>query len=196
MSSDRRGDVTRLLSEVTDGNHASASVLMPLVYDELRRLAASALMRERKGHTLQPTALVHEAFLRLVDQRNVAWESRAHFLAIASQAMRRILVDHARRRHAVKRGSGQTVIALEELASEPAKSVADLLALDIALDRLTAKDTRMARIVELRFFGGLSVDESATVLQTSARTVKRDWQVARAWLRREMASSRSLNENP
>jgi RNA polymerase sigma factor (TIGR02999 family) len=158
------------------------------VYDELRRLAAAALRHERLDHTLEPTALVHEAYLRLADLPGGAWKNRAHFLALAARAMRRILVDHARSRGALKRGSGG-VSAFEDLRSsivDPTPNV-DVLLLDTALSRLAALDKRQARIVELRFFGGLSVEETASVIGSSPRTVKRDWQLARAWLRREMS---------
>jgi RNA polymerase sigma factor (TIGR02999 family) len=158
------------------------------VYDELRRLAAIALRHERPDHTLQPTALVHEAYLRLMDLPGHAWKDRTHFLALASRAMRRILVDHARTRKALKRGGGD-VGALDSLdipIIDPAPAV-DIVLLDTALDRLAAIDSRQARIVELRFFGGLSVEETAAVIGASPRTVKRDWQLTRAWLRREMS---------
>ena len=158
------------------------------VYDELRRLAAVALRNERPDHTLQPTALVHEAYLRLVDIPGNAWKDRTHFLALASRAMRRILVDHARTRKALKRGGGD-VGALDELdfpIVDPTPTV-DVVLLDTALDRLASLDNRQARIVELRFFGGLSVEETGAVIGASPRTVKRDWQLARAWLRREMS---------
>jgi RNA polymerase sigma factor (TIGR02999 family) len=158
------------------------------VYDELRRLAAVALRNERRDHTLQPTALVHEAYLRLVDLPGDAWKDRTHFLALASRAMRRILVDHARTRKALKRGAGD-VGALADLdipIVDPTPTV-DIVLLDTALDRLAAIDGRQARIVELRFFGGLSVEETGAVIGASPRTVKRDWQLARAWLRREMS---------
>lgn len=160
-----------------------------LVYDELRRLAASALRHERADHTLQPTALVHEAFLRLADEPTARWQNRGHFLAVAARAMRRILVDHARRYNAQKRGSGAVRLSLDDAghaAAVPTETL-DLVVLDDALGRLAALDARQARIVELRFFGGLSVEETADIVGASARTVKRDWQMARAWLKREMA---------
>lgn len=163
-----------------------------LVYDELRRLAANALSRERHDHTLQPTALVHEAYLRLADEPSARWENRSHFLAVASRAMRRVLVDHARGRNAAKRGSGAARVSLEDfeqvVVAVPGETV-DLVALDEALARLGELDPRQARIVELRFFGGLSVEDTATIVGASPRTVKRDWQLARAWLKREMARS-------
>lgn len=168
---------------------SSSEPLFALVYDELRRLAANALQSERRDHTLQPTALVHEAYLRLASEPEPRWENRAHFLAVAARAMRRILVDHARSRNAQKRGSGGARIALEDIESslvDPGQDV-DLLALDEALLRLTELDPRQAQIVELRFFGGLTVEETAVTVGASARTVKRDWQMSRAWLKREIA---------
>ena len=159
-----------------------------VVYDELRRLAASALQHERTDHTLQPTALVHEAYLRLAVEPTARWNNRSHFIAVAARAMRRILVDHARKHNAAKRGSGAVRVAFEEsdrMAVSPGDAV-DLVALDDALGRLANLDPRQARIVELRYFGGLSIEETATVIGSSIRTVKRDWQMARAWLKREM----------
>lgn len=189
MGSPPREGITRLLQEVTAGDDAAASSLFTLVYDELRRMAAGALKRERPDHTLQPTALVHEAYLRLAHEPDARWESRAHFLAVASQAMRRILVDHARTRKARKRGRAATHLPLEE-SDAIAFAVApdlDLVILDQALDRLSGLDPRQGRIVELRFFGGLTVEETAAVIGISPRTVKREWQLARAWLKRETA---------
>jgi RNA polymerase sigma-70 factor, ECF subfamily len=181
--------LTKLLSEVSSGNEDAAASVFALVYDELRRLAASALRHERPDHTLQPTALVHEAYLRLADEPQARWENRAHFLAVAARAMRRILVDHARGRNARKRGSGAARFPLEDVenaAVDPGQDL-DLVILDEALARLTALDPRQGRIVELRFFGGLSVEETGAVIGASPRTVKRDWQLARVWLKREMA---------
>lgn len=178
------GDVTRLLRELASGKEAPAAQLFPLVYAELRRLAASALRRERHNHTLQPTALVHEAFLRLVREERVQLESRAHFLAVAAQAMRRILVDHARRRLAARRGKAPTPVPLDEIDASVSADPSDVLSLDRALASLAIKDERLARIVELRYFAGLTVEETAEVLTISPRTVKRDWHIARAWLRR------------
>jgi RNA polymerase sigma factor (TIGR02999 family) len=186
MDSAPAGEVTRLLDDVSAGRSEALSELLAYVYGELRRRAASYLRRERAGHTLQPTALVHEAWIRLVDQREVRWQNRAHFFAIAAQAMRRILVDHARSRHRAKRGSGATkVTLLEDSARTPERAI-DLLALDEALERLARRDPQLARVVELRFFGGLSVEETAEVLGCSASTVKRDWATARAWLHQEL----------
>jgi RNA polymerase sigma factor (TIGR02999 family) len=184
-----RSDVTRMLADVAAGDRDAAASLFALVYDELRRLAASALRRERPDHTLQPTALVHEAYLRLADEPDARWESRAHFLAVAAQAMRRILVDHARGRNALKRGQGEPHQPLDGVEVEAVGSLTtiDLLALDDALGRLASLDPRQARVVELRFFGGLTIEETAAVTGLSERTVKREWQMARAWLRREMA---------
>lgn len=164
---------------------------MPLVYDELRALATRSLCHERSGHTLQGTALVHEAYLKLVDQRQVRWQDRAHFFAVAAQLMRRILVDHARRHRAAKRGSGEPRLPLVEADVQAAPApLGDWLALDRALDRLGALDERQARTVELRFFGGLTIEETAEVLQVSPATVKNDWSVARAWLYRELEGAR------
>lgn len=187
--SSSRSDLTALLSGASSGDQDALSALFAIVYDELRQVAAAALRRERPEHTLQPTALVHETFLRLADDAAIWWENRSHFLAIASKVMRRILVEHARGRNAQKRGSGEVKRSLDEI-DVPMPSVPidlDLVMLDEALARLAQLDARQARIVELRFFGGLTVEETAAVIGSSPRTVKRDWQVARAWLRREMS---------
>ena len=181
-------DVTRLLLAWSDGKEAAAAPLMAAVYDELRRLARAHLMRERREHSLPATALVHEAYLKLVDQRRVRWQNRAHFFAVASQAMRRLLVDHARARGASKRGVGLTV-SLDGVDAATEGKSADLIALDAALDKLAALDPRQARLVELRFFGGLTIDEAATVLDVAVVTVKRDWVLARTWLYRELGGS-------
>ena len=180
-------DVTRLLLDWSRGDRTALDRLMPLVYDELRALAARSLRSERSAHTLQGTALVHEAYLKLVDQRQVRWQDRAHFFAVAAQVMRRILVDHARRHGAAKRGGGVAALALEDvaLAAAPGPTV-DWVALDRALDRLATLDSRQARIVELRFFGGLTIEETAEVLRVSPATVKNEWSLARAWLHREL----------
>jgi RNA polymerase sigma-70 factor, ECF subfamily len=184
-----RSDLPALLSGASSGDQDALSALFSIVYDELRQVAAAALRRERPEHTLQPTALVHETFLRLADDSAVWWENRSHFLAIASKVMRRILVEHARGRNARKRGSGEVKRSLDDIdVPMPVVPVdLDLVTLDEALARLATIDPRQARIVELRFFGGLTVEETATVIGSSPRTVKRDWQVARAWLRREMS---------
>ncbi|BCS32017.2 DNA-directed RNA polymerase sigma-70 factor [Luteitalea sp. TBR-22] len=180
--------MARLLDESAAGHEDAAARLFPIVYDQLRRLAAAALRRERADHTLQPTALVHEAFLRLVDIPEARWSNRGHFVAIAARAMRRVLVDHARGRSALKRRSAEVRVPLDDVdvPSGPAGDV-DLVALDEALARLASVDERQARIVELRFFGGLTVEETAVLMGSSPRTVKRDWHMARAWLRRELA---------
>jgi RNA polymerase sigma factor (TIGR02999 family) len=156
--------------------------LLPLVYQELRRLAAGYLRRERAGHTLQPTALVHEAYLRMVDQTQVRWQNRAHFFGVAAQMMRRILVDHARSQHAEKRGGDVQKLSLDENIDVSGDRASELVALDEALERLAEIDPQKSRVVELRFFGGLSVEETAEVLGVSAPTVKRHWRLAKAWL--------------
>lgn len=185
MPSESPGPVTRLLQEWQDGNAEATDRLVPLVYAELRRLAAAYIRAERSGHTLQPTALVHEAFLRLVDQRSVEWKSRTHFIGIAAQLMRRILVDHARRHTAAKRGGGRKVTLTDEHSVMEAQPL-DLLQVDDALARLTTYDPQQGRIVELRFFGGLDIVETAEALGISPATVKRDWTHAKAWLHREL----------
>lgn len=181
-------EVTLLLIKLTDGHESVLESLLPLIYDELRRLASSYLRRERKDHTLQPTALVHEAYLKLIDQTQVQWQNRAHFFGIAAQVMRRILVDHARRHTADKRGGDAQKLPLEEEilvvaggSASQEKSV-ELLALDEALENLAALDPRKARIVELRYFSGLSVEETAEVIGVSPVTIKREWRMAKAWL--------------
>lgn len=161
--------------------------LMPLVYHELRRLARQYLNKERPGHTLQTTDLVHEAYLRLVDQQRVHWQNRAHFFGVAAQLMRRILVDRARRHKRIKRGGGAPLVSLDETAIMSRQPTFDMLALDEALNRLAEIDGRKARIVELRFFGGLEVEETATFLNISEVTVMRDWKMAKAWLHRELS---------
>lgn len=180
-------DVTTLLKRWEHGDARAADALLPLVYAELRRQARAFLMRERVGHTLEPTALVHEAYLRLVRQRDVDWAGRGHFHAIAAQAMRRILVDYGRQRHAAKRGGhDHHQVTLDGLAAPDAAGVVDAEVLHDALERLAALDARQARIVELRFLAGLSVEETAAALDISAATVKRDWATARLWLLREL----------
>jgi RNA polymerase sigma factor (TIGR02999 family) len=179
------GDVTGLLRAWARGDDRGGDRLFGLVYRHLRALAAGAMRRERSNHTLQPTALVHEAFMRLVRQR-VAWNDRAHFYALAAQAMRRVLVDHARRRRTRTRTA--LVLAAEPLGEAAAEPLVDVLALEHALRRLEEFDPRQARIVELRFFGGLSIEEVSAVVGISAATIKRDWALARAWLHRELTS--------
>ena len=179
-------ELTALLVNWSNGDQRALDELMPLVYGELRRLAGAHLRRERSDHTLQSTALVHEAFLRLVNQRDVHWRNRAHFYGIAAQMIRRILVDHARAQQAGKRGSGAVKIELDEAMAVSRQRELDLVGLDDALQRLSALDERQGRIVELRFFAGLSVEETAEVMHLSPATVKREWSSARAWLYREI----------
>jgi RNA polymerase sigma factor (TIGR02999 family) len=181
-------DVTALLGEWSRGNPAALNRLLPIVYAELRRVAARQLRRERTNHTLQPTALVHEVFIRLVDQRQVDWQNRAHFFGVAANVMRRILVDHARRHAASKRGDGVSCLAIDEARDVAASNEMPILALDQALGRLEAVDADLAKIVELRAFGGLTLEEAAHVLSVSLSTVKRDWRTAKAWLTRELGS--------
>ena len=179
--------ITQLLIDWSHGDQAALEKLMPLVYDELRRLATNYLRRERGNHTLQPTALVNEAYLKLVDQRNAKWQNRAQFFGISAQLMRRILVDHARQHTAAKRGGSKqqrlSITSAERVVKQPE---IDLLALNEALDELTIMDPQQAQIVELKFFGGLSIEETAEVLGISHATVERDWKLARAWLRRQL----------
>ena len=183
-------DITALLDELSGGNRTVVDRLMPLVYDGLREMARRQLAGERAGHTFSSTALVHEAYLKLVDQRRVTWRNRAHFYGIASRAMRRILLNYARERRAAKRGGGMIQVTLEE-ALLPDRQPADmLLALDEALDRLAALSDRQARVVECRFFGGLTHEEIAEALGVSVPTVRRDWRLARAWLSRELETER------
>lgn len=175
-------EVTLLLSALTRGEQNAASKLVPVVYDELRRLAASYMRRERVDHTLQATALVNEAYLKLVEQRSVDWQSRAHFFGIAAQLMRRILIDHARGHSRQKRGGEQQMVSLDEALVFSEQQGDELLAINDSLDKLAKIDPRQAQVVELRFFGGLTVEEAAQVLGVSPKTVKRDWNVAKAWL--------------
>jgi len=200
--------VTQLLAAWRDGNREALSQLTALVYDELRRLAQRHLRRERSDHTIQRTALVHEAFVRLINQQSVDWRNRSHFFALASRLMRRILVDHARARTASKRGGGAAVLSLDELAASgeadephalidgesPAPQAGiledetrdDIAAIDEALTRLEALDKRQAQIVEMRYFGGMTIEETAEVMELSEATIKREWTLARAWLRRAL----------
>jgi RNA polymerase sigma factor (TIGR02999 family) len=180
-------DVTRLLVRWSEGDKAALEELMPLVYNELRRLANYYLQRERKDHTLQSTALVHEAFLRLIDQREVRWQNRAHFFGVASQMIRRILVDHARAHQTAKRGGGAYTLALDDALGAEQKRDLDVVALDDALNSLADLDPQQARIVELRFFTGLTIEETAEAVGVSPATVKRDWNTAKAWLFRELS---------
>ena len=183
--SEQQQDVTVLLNAASAGDKSAPDKLLELVYDDLRRLAGAYLKNERNAQTLQATALVHEAYLRLVDWENVSWQSRAQFFAVAAQVMRRILVDHARGKKANKRDFGQK-IALDEAASFPQEKEVDLLALEEALQNLEKIDARQAKIVELKFFGGLSIEETAHVLNISETTVKREWTFAKAWFQREL----------
>ena len=179
-------DITHLLSDWSNGNQAALEQLLPLVYDELHRLAAKYMSRERAGHTLQTTALVNEAYLRLADQKSARWKDRAHFFAVASKVMRQILIDHARTHARAKRGGGGTRISLDEVAVISKERAADLLELDEALRKLAEMDQRKSEVVELRFFGGLTIEEAAEVLKVTPKTVTRDWSMARAWLFREL----------
>ena len=193
LRTDRSAAVTQVLGQWSRGDKTALDRLAPLIYPELRRIAGRQLRHERADHTLQPTALVHEVFLHLVDQRRASWHNRAHFFAVAAQVMRRILVDHARSRETLKRGGAVTTVTLEadgaDVSVDPV--AAEVLAVDEALARLAAQDPDQARVVELRFFGGLSVEETAHVMDRSARTVKRDWRMAKAWLFRELQGGTS-----
>jgi len=184
-------EVTALLQKWSSGDAAALDALMRLIYDDCRQIAARQLRRERPGHTLDPTALVHEMYLRLVDQRRATWENRAQFFGIAARLMRRILVDHARSRRRAKRGGSATLVSLSAASDEPEAGAADVLAIDDALKRLAAIDEDQVRIVELRFFAGLTVEETAIALGRSARTVKREWRLAKAWLFRELQAVES-----
>ena len=179
-------DVTQLLLDWNAGDQAALAELMPLVYAELHQIAARQLRRERHDHTLQPTALVHEAWLRLVQTSRLTWQNRAHFLGVAAELMRRVLVDHARRRDAERRGGGETRLALDEALGVAQVRDINLLALDDALTSLGALDPRQSRIVELKYFGGLEIEEIAEVIGISPATVKRDWNMAKSWLRSEL----------
>jgi RNA polymerase sigma factor (TIGR02999 family) len=189
MTAPRPPDVTQLLQAWSDGDGHALERLMPLVYEELHRLAKRYMAREQPGQTLQVTALVNEAYLRLTDWKKVHWQNRAHFFGVSAQLMRRILVDFARSRHYAKRGGGAPALSLEEAAVVSQEKDADLVALDDALNALAAIDPRQSQVVELRFFGGLSVEETAEVLKISLRTVKREWSLAQAWLYREINRS-------
>ena len=184
-------DVTRILNGVQQGDPKAAGELLPLVYDELRKLAAHRMANEAAGHTLQPTALVHEAFLKLVGERERDWKNRPHVFALAAQAMRRVLLNHAEPRRAQKRGGDARKVTLFEAASLFEEQAEDLVALDEALTRLASFDEAKCRLVELRFFGGLTTEETAEVLGVSSRTVERDWRLARAWLRKEVEGATS-----
>jgi RNA polymerase sigma factor (TIGR02999 family) len=188
---DAREDITALLAEVKRGRKDALDRLLAVVYGELRRIARNQMRREREGHTLQPTALVHEAFLRLVNQDAAAWQNRAQFFGVAAQLMRRLLVDHARRRRAAKRG---IPITLDEALLQPGSAAfpnEEILAVDQALDRLARLDARQASVVELRYFGGLSVEETAEVLGVAERTVKLDWAMAKGWMKSQLSAGDS-----
>jgi len=184
-------EITQLLAAWREGNQTALDELYPLVYDELHRLARRYMSRERKGHTLQTTALINEAYVRLVDQRNVQWANRSHFFAISAQIMRRILIDHARRHAYAKRGGGARQVSLDETAAVINDDLAEFLRLDEALKSLAELDPRRSQVVELKYFGGLNNDEIAGVLKISKNTVIRDWNMARAWLHSQLAGSAS-----
>ena len=186
---EERASATRALEAHAGGDPKAVSELLPLVYEKLRALAAAYMRAERRDHSLQPTALVHEAYLRLIDGERVSWQGRAHFFAVAATQMRRILAEHARARKAGKRGGNARKVTLDDTMAVTTAGVVDMLALDEALDRLARESPRQVRVVELRFFGGLSVEETAQLLEISMSTVKGDWRVARAWLARELSSS-------
>ena len=177
-----QSNVTQLLREASSGNRQSLDQLLPLVYNELRNLADAFMRRERSSHTLQPTALVHEAYMRLIDQRDVDWENRAHFMSIAAETMRRILVNHALASNAAKRGGKETKVSIDEAIGFQGNEEIDLVLLDEALTNLARFDPRQSQIVELRFFGGLTVPEVAAVLELSTATIEREWRTAKAWL--------------
>jgi len=178
--------VTKLLLDLSGGDRSAVDLLLPVIYDELRRLAANYLRRERPDHTLQPTALVHEAYLHLVDQTRVNWQNRAHFFGVAAQIMRRLLIDHARKHNAEKRGQDYEKLSLDENIDRSVERSGDLIALDDALDALATFDEQKARLVELRYFGGLSIEETADVMGVTPTTVKRHWRLAKAWLYGEL----------
>ncbi len=181
-------DVTALLRGIRNANQDAVEELVPLLYNDLRHMAAHYLRRERRDHTLQPTALVHEVYLRLLDQKDVQWQNRSHFFGVAAQLMRRILVDYARSHHAAKRGGALPKIPLEQVIVASKERASELVTLDETLTRLVSIDPQQARIVELRVFGGLTVEETAELLDVSPATVKRDWTMAKAWLRREISN--------
>ena len=185
-------EADELLAAVSDGDKSHLPQLVELVYNDLRRLAQHYMQQERVGHTLQPTALVHEAFIKLVNQQHVDWHSRSHFFAIGAQAMRRILVTHAKRKGRVKRGGRRLQLSLDEALTISSENDEDILALDDAIEKLTTIDPQQARIVELRFFGGMSVEETAAAMGLSKRTVEREWTGVRAWLRRELIEQDEL----
>jgi RNA polymerase sigma factor (TIGR02999 family) len=184
----RQPEITRILRAWSGGDREAVDSLMPLVYDELHKVAAQYLRKQRPDHTLQPTALVNEAYLKLIDISSVSWQDRAHFFAVASQTMRHVLVDRARSRNRDKRGGGAQKVSLDEAISFSQGNEVDLLSLDEAMRELAAMDEQQSRIVELRFFGGLTVEETAVVLHISPATVKREWRIAKAWLHKRMSN--------
>ena len=185
--------VTQLLERWSQGDEEALGQLMPLVYDELHRLAGAYLRRERREHTLQPTALINETYLKLIDQDHPNWKNRAQFFGVAAQLMRRILVDHARRHHASKRGGDRLNVSLRNIGAFGNQPDADLLTLHDALDQLEKIDPEQSRLVELRFFGGLTIEETAEVMQISHATVEREWKIARAWLKREYTKTTAVS---
>lgn len=189
MSSSQAQEITKLLHDWSQGDQDALAQLIPVVYRELRKLASSYLRAERAEHTLQPTALIHEAYLRLVAQEFPEWKNRAHFYGVAAQLMRQILVEHARARVALKRGGAGEKVSLDEIISLPQQRAAELVALDDALSSLASFDERKARVIELRFFGGLTEEETGQALNISVATVRRDLRLAEAWLRREMSAT-------
>jgi len=192
MATPAPDEVTQLLVEWRDGSRSALDRLIPLVERELRRLARSYMRRERADHTLQTTALINEAYMRLVKQRNVQWQNRAHFFGIAAQLMRRILIDHAKGHRRAKRGGDAIKVSLDDVAAPSTDRSEELLALDAALEKLAAIDPRKGRVVEMRYFGGMTLEEAAEVLEVSPNTVMRDWRMARAWLEREISGGGSL----
>ena len=189
MSQTSTHEVTRLLLDWSNGDKTALDKLMPLIYDELRRLAHRYMSRERAGHTMQTTALVNEAYVRLINRKNVHWQDRAHFFAIAAELMRTILVDHARSHATAKRGGGARKFSLDEALVVSQERAAQVVALDEALTTLAEVDSKQSRIVELRFFGGLTIEETAEVLQLSPATIKREWNTAKAWLYHELSKT-------
>lgn len=188
-------DVTQLLIKWSEGDKSALDELIPVVYGELRRLARRHMNRENPGHTLQTSALINEAYLRLINQQDVQWKDRAHFFAVAAQVMRHILIDHARVHRSAKRGAGAVRVELNEAVILPQPRADELIALDDALTDLAAVDPRRSQVVELRFFGGLSVEETAEVMQISPATVHREWQAAKAWLRRAISAQEFVEES-
>jgi RNA polymerase sigma-70 factor, ECF subfamily len=190
-----QGSVTQLLIDWRNGDETALDKLIPIVHEELRRLAHYYMRRERPDHILQTSALINEAYIRLVDHKGMRWQNRAHFYAVAAQAMRRVLIDNARSRNYTKRGGGVNFVPLDEAADLAQKTVAELIALDDALTALASLDSRKSKIVEMRYFGGMSVEETSEALGISSVTVMRDWATAKAWLLREISSQDSI-ENP